>query len=73
MAQVRQRDVFRMLDKCAPGYTARQGNHSVWIVQYNGKTWRALPDKAYIDKGWVRSLARHFGIMECAREHLDLN
>jgi hypothetical protein len=71
-------DIWTMLDQCAPGHVRKQGKHH-WIVSYGDKTYHALPLGPHgrrvnpeIETGYVRSLARHLGIEECARTHLAL-
>jgi hypothetical protein len=35
-------DIWAMLDRCAPGYTKRQGKHN-WIVTFGPKVFPSLP------------------------------
>ena len=67
-ASVRFKNVLKMLDDCAPGYTIRLATHSR-VVQYRGKTDRNLPKFDEIELGHLRSMARHLGIKECAAKH----
>lgn len=55
-----------MLEKCAPGHTVKLGTHS-YKISYNGKTYGALPKFGNIELGHVRKMARHLGILDCAK------
>ncbi len=58
-----------MLDGCAAGHSRRRGTHC-WLVTYNGKTYRSLPDYANIEIGFVRKMVRFLGInKDCAAAH----
>lgn len=68
-ASVRQADVFAMLKSCAPGHDARRGTHC-WLVTYNGKVYRSLPDYPNVEIGFVRKMVRFLGInKDCAKAH----
>lgn len=76
---VRLLDIWAMLDACAPGHVRRQGRHH-WIVSYEGRTYHTLPLGPHgrrinpeIATGYVRSLARHLRIEDCARRLLMLS
>jgi len=56
-----------MMDICAPGWTYRTSNHSR-VVKYNGLVYRNLPKQDEIEVGFVRSMARHFNILDCAKK-----
>jgi hypothetical protein len=66
-ASVRYADVERMLEACAPGFTVRRTTHGRSIC-YGGKTYRNFPKHDDIELGHVRKMARHFGILECAKK-----
>ena len=59
-------DVIRMLEKCAPGYTIRLANHSR-VVTYNNLVYPSLPKFPNLEIGHIRKMARHFGILDCAK------
>ena len=67
-ASVSLKNVLKMLDDCAPGYTVRLATHSR-VVQYQGKTFRKLPKFGEIELGHLRSMIRQLGIKECAAKH----
>lgn len=75
--QVALKDVLRMLDECAPGHTREQRTHH-FCIYYNGSTYPSLPRGEHgkanpgIQKGHVKKMARHFGILDCARRVLSL-
>lgn len=54
------------MDQCAPGWRWRMANHSR-VVDYDRRTYRNLPKYEEIEAGHVRSMARYFGILECAK------
>ena len=63
-------DVWRMLDKCLPGYT-RKGNEEYWTVKFKGRLYPRIPvgphgrkDRAEVQCGHIRSLVRFFEIKE---------
>lgn len=69
--------VFSMLDDCAPGHTRRETKHHYWI-QYNELEFKQLPlgahgrrDNPEIQRGVVRKMCRHFGILECAESRIE--
>jgi hypothetical protein len=62
--------VKKMLDECAVGYSARNTTHYI-KVQYNGKTFPALPSYTNIEIGHIRSMVRALEISkECANSHI---
>jgi len=60
-------DVVRMLDKCAPGYAIRLATHSR-VVTWNKSSYPSLPKADKIEVGHIRKMARHFGILDCAKK-----
>lgn len=66
-ATVSFRDIIAMLEECAPGHTRTLATHS-YKIQYNGRTYGALPKFDNIEKGHVRKMARHLGILDCAKK-----
>lgn len=69
--------IWAMLDHCAPGHTRKARKHN-WVVMYAGLTYPRLPVGEHgarrdpeIQIGHVRNMARHFGIMECAKGQLE--
>lgn len=71
------KDVFAMLDACAPGHTRTETNHH-WCVRYSGKTFPALPKGAHgktnppIQNGVIKKMSRHLGILDCAKTTLPI-
>jgi hypothetical protein len=68
-ASVSFKEVENMLDACAPGWSYRVSNHSR-VVKYAGKVFRNLPKQETIELGFVRSMSRLFGILECAKKQI---
>ncbi len=66
-ASVAFADMLKMLEKCAPGYKIRLANHS-HVVTYNNKVYPSIPKFDKIEIGHIRKMARHFGILECAKK-----
>lgn len=60
-----------MLDACAPGWKWKETDHSFRIV-WNGKTYPSFPKHKMIDVGHIKKMARHFGILEKAKNHLPV-
>lgn len=77
--QILLSDVWRMLDRCAPGWTRREGDHKTRIT-YNGKVYPGFPQgqhgkrpgRAEIQKKHVRDLCEFLGILPCAQERIEL-
>jgi hypothetical protein len=74
--QVALKEIRRMLDACAPGARILAKKHRNWVL-YNGLTFRGLPlgehgrrDDPEIEVGHVKRMARHLGILDCAKRHL---
>jgi hypothetical protein len=65
-ASVALEDVLKMLDKCAPGYTIRLANHSR-VVTFSNRVYPSLPKFEKLEVGHIRKMARHFGILACAK------
>lgn len=68
---------WQMLERCAPGHTRQMRTHH-WVIRFNGKTYPTLPlgphgkrENPEIQIGHVRKLARHLGILECAKSVLE--
>ena len=70
-------DIRQMLESCAPGHTIKKQTHN-YLVCFNGRSYPSLPlgphGKAdpQIEKGHVKRMARFFGILDCARQHLKI-
>ena len=69
--------VWAMLDHCAPGHTRVAKKHN-WIVRFGTLTYPRFPLGEHgarkdpeIQIGHVRNLARHFGIVECAKSQIE--
>jgi hypothetical protein len=67
-ASVSYADVERMLRACAPGFTVRRTTHSR-SIRYGNLVYPSFPKHDEIELGYVRKMARHFGILECAKKH----
>ncbi len=68
--------IWAMLALCAPGYTKQQKNHN-WIIRYKDRTYPRLPLGPHgkrvnpdIQIGHVKTMVRHLGIEECAKQHI---
>lgn len=76
VGQIRFKQVLKMLEACAPGHTIEDKTHLKWI-RYKGKTYRlsqgphGSSNNFSLGMGDVKSLVRHFDILECAQEHLS--
>ncbi len=57
-----------MLNECAPGWTWEAKLHGR-SVKAGGRTYPTLPKYDEIEIGHVRKMARHLGILECAKGH----
>lgn len=75
---LRLKDIWAMLDVCAPGHQRRQTDHA-WRVTFNGRTYATLPlgphgrrENPDIETGHVRAMVRHLQIAGCAARQLDL-
>lgn len=68
-ASVSFKEVEKMMDSCAPGWTHRVSKHSR-VVKYNGLVFRNLPKQGEIELGFIRSMARLFGILDCANKQI---
>jgi len=70
--QVPLRDVWEMLKKCAPGHTVIARTHN-YCIYYGDKTYPTLPKKhQQVDSGQIKKMARHLGILDCARQALSI-
>lgn len=71
------KEVFTMLDLCAPGHTRTETDHH-YCVRFNGLVFPTLPKGAHgksnpgIQRGVLKKMARHLGILECAKTALGL-
>lgn len=60
-----------MLKECAPGHQTDETDH-FWRIRHDAQTYPSLPKKRTIDVGHVRKMARHLGILECAKRVLGI-
>lgn len=74
--QVRLSKVWKMLRKCARGYTRVEQQHK-WRIEHEGRTFPDLPlgqhgrDDPEIELGIIRKMIRHLKIdPECAFRYL---
>lgn len=72
------REILEMLRVCAPGARIVSKLHRNWVL-FNGLTYRNLPlgkhgarKNPEIEVGHVRSMARHLGILDCAKTQIAL-
>ena len=65
--QVELREVWEMLGTCAEGWTKKEYTH-FWCVMYNGRTHPSLLKRVEIQIGHVKKMARHLGILDCAKK-----
>lgn len=71
--------IWSMLDQCAPGYSKKKTDHH-WRITVGARVYPTLPlgphgkrsDRTEIQKGHVKKMARHLGILDCAQAKLDL-
>lgn len=68
--QVPQRDVWDMLDACAPGWWKKETDHYFQIF-WNRLTYQSFPKARQVDLGHVRKMARHFSITDCAKKQIQ--
>jgi hypothetical protein len=69
-----------MLEDCCPGYGKEPGKkQEFWRVYWRGKTFWRLPTGRHgrrqdpeVQAGHVRKMCNLFGILECAKKHLEL-
>ena len=76
--RVKLKKIWKMLDKCAPGWAYEIKDHNIW-VQYNGRTYYSLSRGEHgaknpeIQVGQIRQLVNHLEIdMDCAKEELEI-
>lgn len=75
--QISLKEIWSMLDACLPGHTRALHTH-YYSIRFQGRIYPTFPKGAHglsnpsIEKGHVRKLARFFGILACAKEHLDV-
>ena len=73
----RLKEIFKMLDECAPGHEKKQADH-YWHIKYNGKHYKDFPKGEHgpknpeIQIGHIRKLIRHFSIEDCTRKFLPI-
>ncbi|MFP3941185.1 MAG: hypothetical protein ACLF0P_12820 [Thermoanaerobaculia bacterium] len=74
--QVKLKKVWKMLDRCAPGYEAVEQGH-LWRVMYKDKTFPALQlgkrssKTPEVELGNVQKMVKHLGVDPwCAWRHL---
>jgi hypothetical protein len=70
-ASARYADIVRMLEHCAPGHNIRRTTHGR-RVSFGGKVFPDLTKFDSIELGHVKKMCRHFGILECAKQYLNL-
>jgi hypothetical protein len=69
-ASARFADIVRMLETCAPGHNIRRTTHG-HRVAYNGKLFPDLTKHDNIELGHIRKMCRYFGILDCAKKHIQ--
>ncbi len=70
-------DVWSMLDACAPGHQRRERTHNWWIL-YGDRDYPQFPKGEHgarknpeIEIGHIKKMARHLGILECAKQVIE--
>ena len=70
-------EVWRMLEHCAPGFRRSESMH-YWCVTFGDKTYPTLPlgphgrrHNPSVQTGHVRKMARHLGILSCAKAFIE--
>ena len=65
--------IWARLDQCAPGHTRTKTDHH-WCIRFGDRTYPTLPlgphgrrENPDIETGHVRKMARHLGLMPCAK------
>jgi hypothetical protein len=76
---VKLKDIVQMLDACAPGARIEAKPHHNWVYCKGDLPPYRLPrgkhgkrDNPDIETGHVKRMARYFGILDRAQEHLQL-
>lgn len=71
------KEIWQMLEHCAPGHTRQMRTHH-WVIRYKDKTYSALPlgphgkrENPEIELGHVRKMSRHLEILDCAKSALS--
>ena len=73
--QISHKQVWEMLDECAPGWSKVKAPHH-YRVYANGEVFMNFPfgdrkaKRTGVQVHWVRKLARHVGILDCAKRVL---
>jgi hypothetical protein len=73
--QLKHAQVWKMLNKCAPGWTKIEHTHD-YRIDYNGRTMYSFPlgnrkmKRGEVQIHFVRKLARVLDIEDCAKEVL---
>jgi hypothetical protein len=71
------KEIWAMLDACAPGHTRKERDHN-WCIRFGTKSYPSLPkgphgrrENPAIQVGHVKNMARHLGILDCAKQRLE--
>ena len=75
--QVPLKDIWAMLDRCAPGHTRKLREHN-YVVYYGKESFPSLPlgrhgkrENPAIEIGHIRQMVRQLGLdNECVKRHL---
>lgn len=70
-------DIWKMLDDCAPGYTAKARVHN-YVIRYKERSFPRLPvgshgkrENVAIEAGHVKQMVRQLDLNhECVKRHL---
>lgn len=70
-----------MLAHCAPEHTVKETGH-YRCIRYRDKEWPNFPlgkhggardkGRSSIQGGHVKNMAKHFGILDCAKKHIEM-
>lgn len=72
------KEIRSMLETCAPEHVFKAHGVHYYLVSFNGRIFPSLPRGEHgkvnpgIQAGVVKQMARHLGILECARRVLAL-
>lgn len=75
--QVPLKAIRAMLEECAPGHTIVERTH-YFCIHYRDRTFPTLQKGAHgksnplIQAGEIKKMARHLGILDCAKRMLSL-
>jgi len=73
---VRLKDIWAMLERCAPGYDVKETKH-YWRITYKSVVYPTFPKGPHGDRsnpsiqiGHIKHMTRLLGILDCAKDCL---